>query len=76
LPLVKIRYPDETRLERGDADFTLSDYQSFKSKSLWEPWYKLIQRENFEMIEYQKEGSNVLVYFSFPPLDQQLWLTL
>ncbi|HNW71672.1 MAG TPA: hypothetical protein PKZ36_00320 [Candidatus Paceibacterota bacterium] len=72
LQLLKIRKPDLTRQERGDADFTVSDYPSFKEKCLKEQEFSLIQKENFEMIELYEKDNNVRVYFSFPPLDKQL----
>lgn len=72
LQLLKIRKPDIARPERGDADFTVSDYQSFKEKYLKKPGFSLIKRENFEMIELYEKGNNVRVYFSFPPLNKQL----
>ena len=34
LRLIKIRLPDKTRPERGDADFTVSDYSTFKKSAL------------------------------------------
>jgi len=72
LRLLKIRKPDPTRPERGDADFTVSDYPAFKKKYLDQPGFSLILKENFEMLELYKRGENVRVYFSFPPLDKQL----
>ncbi|MDD3284930.1 MAG: hypothetical protein PHZ07_05035 [Patescibacteria group bacterium] len=72
LQLLKIRKPDIERPERGDADFTVSDYKPFKEKYLEKPGFSLIKRENFEMIELYEKGNNVRVYFSFPPLDKQL----
>src|SRR3989344_8037436 len=69
LQLLKIRNPDSTRPERGDADFTVFDYLSFKSKYLNKPKFSLIKKENFEMIELYEKGNEVRVYFSFPPLD-------
>ena len=72
LQLLKIRKPDPTRPERGDADFTVSDYPSFKEKYLNKAGFSIIQKENFEMIELYEKGNNVRVYFSFPPLDKQL----
>lgn len=72
LQLLKIRKPDPTRPERGDADFTVSDYASFKKKYLNKPGFSLIKKEDFEMVELYEKGSNVRVYFSFPPLDRQL----
>jgi len=72
LRLLKIRAPDSTRTERGDADFTVSNYMEFKIKYLSKKRFKLIQRENFEMIELMDSTFNVRVYFSNPPLDQQM----
>jgi hypothetical protein len=74
LQLLKIRKPDPTRPERGDADFTVSDYTSFKNKYLAEPGFSLIERKDFEMIELIDSNYNVRTYFSHPPLDQQLGL--
>ena len=74
LRLLKVRKPDLARPERGDADFTVGDYPSFKEKYLHRPGFKLILKENFEMIELSKKGEPVRVYFSFPPLDKQLGL--
>ena len=51
LLLLKIRLPDETRCELGDADFTISNYSNFKKKYLAKGEFKLIKREEFEMIE-------------------------
>jgi len=72
LQLLKIRKPDNKRPERGDADFTLQDYNKFKKEHLSEPGFKLIKRDTFEMIEAISPDYNVLVYFSNPPLDKQL----
>ena len=68
LKLLKIRKPDPTRPERGDADFTVDDYQNFKKKYLNKPNFKLIVRQDFEMIELYIKGANVRVYFSHPTL--------
>ncbi len=72
LKLLKIRLPDKTRTERGDADFTVSDYLDFKKKYLSKKGFRLIKREDFEMIELVDSGSDVRAYFSNPPLDEQL----
>ena len=72
LRLLKIRAPDETRKERGDADFTVSNYKSFKEEYLKKERFSLVKRENFEMIELVDPDFNVRTYFSNPPLDQQL----
>ncbi len=74
LQLLKIRVPDPTRPERGDADFTIADYPTFKNTVLSRPEFKLIQKEGFEMIELMDPSFKVRAYFSHPPLDQQLRL--
>jgi len=74
LQLLKIRKPDATRLERGDADFTVTDYPTFKSTYLVKPGFKLIERTDFEMIELTDSTFNVRAYFSNLPLDKQLGL--
>ncbi len=72
LKLLKIRCPDVTKPERGDADFTVSNYHDFKSKYLQQDKFKLISRPDFEMIELMGPDFNVRSYFSYPPLDEQL----
>ncbi|MDD4332490.1 MAG: hypothetical protein PHT51_00025 [Patescibacteria group bacterium] len=72
LELLKIRQPDKTRPERGDADFTVMDYDNFKEKYISRENFKLIKRENFEMIELMDSSFDVRAYFSNPPLDRQL----
>jgi hypothetical protein len=77
LQLLKIRRPDATRPELGDADFTVSNYPEFKKKYLTQKGFKLMfsnytTRKNFEMIELADPKFNVRAYFSNPPLDKQL----
>lgn len=72
LKLLKIRKPDKTRKELGDADFTISNFAEFKKKYLPNKKFKLIIRENFEMIELTDKQFKVRTYFSNPPLDKQL----
>jgi len=72
LKLVKIRKPDKSRPERGDADFTVDDYSKIKKDFSDKENFKLIKRENFEMIELMDSEFNVRTYFSNPPLDKQL----
>ncbi len=72
LRLLKIRKPDPTRPELGDADFTIENYSEFKKKHLAKTGFKLIPRENFEMIELVDPKFNVRAYFSNPSLDKQL----
>lgn len=74
LTLLKIRKPDPTRPELGDADFTVKDYPEFKRRCLPKTGFKLIPRENFEMIELVNPKFDVRAYFSNPPLDEQLAL--
>ena len=75
LHLLKIRIPDPARRERGDADFTLSDYASFKARYLSQPGFGLIKREKFEMVELVESGFDALAYFSHPPLTEQFGLS-
>ncbi len=72
LQLLKIRKPDSSRAERGDADFTISDFDSFKNEYLKLPNFSLIKREDYEMIELSEPGADVRVYFSSKPLDAEL----
>lgn len=72
LKLLKIRIPDPTRPERGDADFTVSNFSDFKKKYISNEGFKLIKREDFEMIELMDPKFDVRAYFSNPPLDLQL----
>ncbi|MDD5254284.1 MAG: hypothetical protein PHG05_04275 [Candidatus Nanoarchaeia archaeon] len=76
LRLLKIRLPDNTRPELGDADFTISNFPDFKKKYLSKDGFKLIKREDFEMIELMDSEFDVRSYFSNPPLDKQLNLSL
>lgn len=66
LLLLKIRKPDSTRPEMGDADFTVKDYALFKRDALDKDGFKLIVRQDFEMIELVEDNSDVRVYFSNP----------
>ena len=72
LKLLKIRTPDPTRPELGDADFTVPDFPDFQAKYLSKRGFKLIERENSVMIELMDPGFDVRAYFSNPPLDVQL----
>jgi len=74
LKLLKIRKPDEIHEERGDADFTVDDYNSFKKNYLPESGFSLIKRDDFEMVELVDPNFKVRTYFSNPPLDQQFGL--
>lgn len=72
LKLLKIRIPDLTRPELGDADFTVANFLEFEKKYLSKKGFKLIQREDFKMIELMISDSDIRAYFSNPPLDVQL----
>jgi hypothetical protein len=74
LRILKIRRPDPTRPERGDADFAVKDYDEFKEKYLSESGFNVIERDTFEMIEIMDPAFNVRVYFSNPPVEVQLGL--
>ena len=72
LELLKVRQPDEKFPERGDADFIVKNYQSFKDRYFNQSGFTVIPRNNSEMIELYKKGENVRVYFSAPELIQSL----
>ena len=74
LEILRVRQPDEKFPERGDADFIVNDYQSFKEKYSNQSGFKIIPRDNSEMIELYKEGESVRVYFSSPELIKSLSL--
>jgi len=72
LKLLKIRTPDPTRPERGDADFTVSNFPEFEKKYLSKPCFKVMKKEKFYMVELMDSDFDVRAYFSNPPLDKQL----
>jgi hypothetical protein len=72
LRLLKIRAPDSTRTELGDADFTIPNFKEFEKNYLSKPGFRIIKRETFYMIELMDKNFNVRAYFSNPPLDVQL----
>ena len=76
LLLLKVRQPDPTKPERGDADFTVANFDAFKHAYLSKPGFKLIERPQLkmEMVELMQPGHNVRVYFSNPPLAEVLGL--
>ena len=68
LKLLKIRTPDPTRPEEGDADFTIANFEEFEKKYLGKHNFKLIERVDMKMIELVDKDFDVRVYFSNPPL--------
>ncbi|MFA6376399.1 MAG: hypothetical protein WCX69_03305 [Candidatus Paceibacterota bacterium] len=76
LELLKIRKPDQKRREKGDADFTVADYASFKKTYLGQPGFSLIKRPEMEMIELIDPVCNALAYFSHPTLAEVLKINL
>jgi hypothetical protein len=74
LQLLKIRKPDVTRQEKGDADFTVPNFEVFRKKYLNKKGYKLIPKDGFVMIELIDPEFDVRAYFSNPPLDVQFGL--
>lgn len=72
LRLLKIRVPDKTRPERGDADFTVKGYPSFRDRCLRQKGFRLVVREGFEMVELMEPGCEVRAYFSHPTLGEML----
>ena len=71
IKVLKIRKPDPSWPERGDVDFTVSNYGAFKEKHLNDKHFKLIPRDTFEMIELTEPAATVRVYFSNPPIEKQ-----
>ena len=71
LRVIKVRLPDATKPERGDADFRVSDYRKLKKEVLKRKEFRLIQRSNHEMIELMDKVFNVRAYFSDPPVSVQ-----
>ena len=74
LRIVKVRKPDSKRKERGDADFTVSDYQNFKKEYLNKPGFGIIERPEMEIIELIDPEFSAIAYFSHPPLGEILGL--
>jgi hypothetical protein len=72
LKLLKIRLPDKNKQGLGYADFTVSSYQKFKNEYLAQDNFKLITREDYEIIGIIDGKSNVGAYFANPPMDKQL----
>jgi len=72
LKFLKLRLPDPTRPEIGDADFTVSNFSEFEKKYLQRKGFKLIKRKDFVMIELMDSDFDVRAYFSNPPLESQL----
>lgn len=72
LHIVKVRKPDPTRPERGDADFTVTDYESFKAKYLGQPGWNIVVRPEMEMLELSTPDADVLAYYSHPTLSEVL----
>lgn len=76
LRIVKVRKPDPTRTEQGDADFTVADYPAFKKEYVDKPGFKLIARPDMEMIELKDTKFDVLAYFSHPTLGEVIGVEL
>ncbi|HOZ36660.1 MAG TPA: hypothetical protein PLR18_02420 [bacterium] len=74
LHLLKVRQPEPNKPERGYADFTVSGYATFKKTYLPKTGFRLIQRQDHEMIELIDPAFNARTYFSNPPLGQLLGL--
>ncbi|HZV75653.1 MAG TPA: hypothetical protein VFF79_18225 [Conexibacter sp.] len=72
LRIVKVRVPDTSRPERGDADFRLvsSDHAALRARIDAEDALKLIDRDTFTMIELRDPAFDVRAYFSQPPVEE------
>ena len=63
LKSLRIREPDPYRMQVGCADFTVSDYQEFKNQFLGKSEnLRLIERLDFEMLEFFHPDFDVLAY--------------
>lgn len=76
LELLKIRRPDPKRTEKGDADFTVADFETFKKAHLGQSGVSVIKRPEMEMIELADPPYNALAYFSHPTLAAILKINL
>jgi hypothetical protein len=76
LELLKIRKPCLNRPERGDADFTVADYESFKKTYLGQTGFGIIKRPEMEMIELTDPSYKTLAYFSHPTLASVLKINI
>lgn len=72
LQILKIRIPDPTRPEKGDADFTIKNFAEFEKEYLHKPGFKMMKKPTFYMLELMDPEFDVRAYFSNPPLDKQL----
>jgi hypothetical protein len=75
LKLLKIRKPDPSRKERGDADFNTS-YAAFKEKYGNNPKFELIKRDTFEMLRLSDPEFDVMSCFSSIPMSKDLGLKI
>ncbi|MCH8821864.1 hypothetical protein IID23_05100 [Patescibacteria group bacterium] len=73
--IIKIRKPDKTRPQRGDADFRIDNYKEFKEKYFSDKHFSLIERKDYQMLELKDSDFDVLVYFSNPPISKVLGLS-
>jgi len=75
LRLLKIRKPDPTRTERGDADFNTS-YKEFSNSYKNNSKFELIKRDTFEMLRLSDPEFDVMACFSSTPLSKGLGINL
>ena len=73
--IIKIRKPDKTRPQKGDADFRIDNYKEFKEKYFSDKHFSLIERKDYQMLELKDSDFDVLVYFSNPPISKVLGLS-
>ncbi len=72
LKIVKVRKPSKFHPELGDADFTVKSYPAFKRVHATKPGFKLMKRQDYEMIELMDQSFKVRAYFSNKPIDREL----
>jgi len=72
LRVLKLRIPDNSRPERGDANFTVSEFDVFKKKYSKYDGFRLIKYLDREIMEFKKDGAGYRVYFSNPQVDVKI----
>ena len=69
LSFLRVRKPDPYRMQVGCNDFEVPDYEQFKSEFLDKgDGFRLIEREEYEMIEFFDPDFVVLAYVLSKPL--------
>jgi len=72
LQIVKVRKPDTSRPEMGDADFTVN-YDAFKKKYAKKKGFQVVVSSlGVEMIELSEKCASIRCYFSQTPVIEKI----